>query len=92
VADARLREVLEILGTPVKVEQILVTTSEQAEEWAFNGSPTVFVDGSDPFAQPGAPIGLACRRYRTPDAGRRTPEGVGGYPTVDQLVEILSRA
>jgi hypothetical protein len=85
VADARLREALETLGFPVEVEKVLVTTPEQAEHWSFRGSPSVLVDGEDPFAQPGAPVGLSCRLYRT-------PEGVGGSPTVDQLVEVLSRA
>jgi hypothetical protein len=80
-----LREALETLGFPVEVEKVLVTTPEQAEHWSFRGSPSVLVDGEDPFAQPGAPVGLSCRLYRT-------PEGVGGSPTVDQLVEVLSRA
>lgn len=85
VADARLRAALEIVGRRVDVEKVLVTTSKQAEEWGFCGSPSVRVNGEDPFAQPGAPVGLSCRLYRT-------PEGVGGSPTVEQLVEILSRA
>ena len=85
VTDARLREALEILGRPVEVEQVLVTTPEEAERWNFRGSPSVLVDGEDPFAQPRTPVGLSCRLYRT-------PEGLGGSPTVDQLVEVLSRA
>ncbi len=85
VADTRLREALETLGRPVEVEKVLVTTPEQAEHWGFHGSPSVLIDGEDPFAQPGASVGLSCRLYRT-------PQGVGGSPTVDQLVEVLSRA
>ena len=85
VADARLREALEKLGRTVDVEKVLVTTPEQAEEWGFRGSPSVLVDGEDPFAQAGAPVGLSCRLYRT-------PEGISGSPTVDQLVEVLSRS
>lgn len=85
VADARLREALAAVGRPVEVEKVLVTTPEQAAEWGFHGSPSVLVDGEDPFAEAGAPVGLSCRLYRTPD-------GVGGSPTVDQLVEVLSRA
>ena len=85
VAEARLREALEAVGRPVEVEKILVSTPEEAQERGFRGSPSVLVDGEDPFAQPGAPVGLSCRLYRTPD-------GVGGSPTVAQLVEVLSRS
>lgn len=85
VADARLREALEAVGRPVEVEKVLVAAPEQAEEWGFHGSPSVLLDGEDAFAQAGALVGLSCRLYRT-------PEGVGGSPTVDQLVEVLSRA
>lgn len=85
LADARLREALATVGRPVEVERVLVSTPEQAEEWGFHGSPSVLVDGEDPFAQAGAPVGLSCRLYRTPD-------GVSGSPTVGQFLEVLSRA
>lgn len=84
VADGRLREALETLGRPVGVERILITTPAQAEQWQFHGSPSLLIDGDDPFTQPGAPVGLSCRLYRTPD-------GIAGSPTVDQLIEALSR-
>ncbi|MGO4244080.1 thioredoxin family protein, partial [Janibacter sp. RAF20_2_2] len=71
------------LGVDVDVEKILVTTPEQADEWSFRGSPSILVDGEDHFAEPGAPVGLSCRLYRTPD-------GVEGSPTVEQLVQVLS--
>lgn len=83
VADARLREALEVVGRVVEVEKVQVTTPELAEDWGFRGSPSVLIDGRDPFAQPDALVGLSCRLYRT-------PEGVGGAPTVAQLVEALS--
>ncbi|EKA62377.1 DF family (seleno)protein [Janibacter indicus] len=83
VADGRIREALETLGIHVDVEKVLVTTPEQAEQWSFRGSPSILVDGEDHFAEPGAPVGLSCRLYRTPD-------GVEGSPTVEQLVQVLS--
>lgn len=85
VAAERLEEALEVVGRPVEVEKVLVATPEQAEEWGFHGSPSLLIDGEDPFALPGAPVGLSCRIYRT-------PEGTGGSPTLAQLVEVLSRA
>ena len=83
VAEARLHEALEATGSSVEVEKVLVTTPEQAEEWNFVGSPSVLVDGEDLFPEPGAPVGLACRLYRT-------PEGLRGSPTVSQLVAALA--
>jgi hypothetical protein len=41
------------------------------------------IDGVDPFAEPGHPIGLGCRVYRT-------PEGLLGSPTVEELAQALA--
>ena len=54
-----------------------------AERLGFHGSPTVLVDGVDPFADEHTPVGLACRVFRT-------PAGLGGSPTVEQLREAIS--
>jgi hypothetical protein len=83
VADARLREALEMLGSRTEIERVLVATAAEADAWDFHGSPSVLVDGRDPFGAPGAPVGLTCRLYRT-------PTGVDGSPTVEQLVEVLT--
>jgi len=42
----------------------------------------VLVDGVDPFADSDDPVGLSCRVFRT-------PEGLRGAPTGQQLVEAL---
>ena len=82
--DDRLREALQAVGSVgVAVEHVLVSTQEQAVELSFHGSPSVLVDGVDPFAAPGAPVGLACRLYRT-------ASGSSGAPTVEQLVAVLA--
>lgn len=60
------------------VERRLVTTAEEAEESRFRGSPTILVDGHDPFASGSEPFGLTCRLYSTPD-------GPAGSPTIDQF-------
>ena len=85
LAQARLREALEVHGEPVEVERVVVDTPEKAESYGFLGSPSVLIDGVDPFAEPAAPVALSCRLYRT-------PEGVAGSPTVQQLVAALSEA
>lgn len=64
------------------VERRLVTTPEEAEAARFRGSPTILVDGEDPFASEDESFGLACRVYQT-------PEGPAGSPTSDQLEAIL---
>ena len=82
--DGRLREALHVVGRDgIEVEHVLVSTQEQAVELSFHGSPSVLVDGVDPFAAPGAPVGLTCRLYRT-------ASGLSGSPTVEQLVAALA--
>lgn len=83
-ADDRLREALDAVGNAgVAVERVRVSTPEQAVELSFHGSPSVLVNGVDLFAEPGAPVGLTCRLYRT-------ASGLSGAPTVDQLIEVLA--
>jgi hypothetical protein len=84
VADERLRKALALVGRDgVRVQHRLVASAEQAEAAGFRGSPTVLVNGQDPFAEAGAPAGLSCRVFRT-DAG------LTGAPTVEQLLAVLS--
>ena len=84
LADERLREALARAGRDdVRVQHRQVTTVENAEAVAFRGSPTVLIDGLDPFADPDAPAGLSCRVFRT-------EVGLTGAPTVEQLLAILS--
>lgn len=80
VAAERLDHVAS--GRGLTVERRLVTTPEEAEAARFRGSPTILVDGADPFASGDEPFGLACRVYQTPD-------GPAGSPTADQLEAIL---
>jgi hypothetical protein len=83
LAGERLREALALAGrNDVRVEHRLVGTPEEAVAAEFRGSPTVLIDGRDPFADPYAPVGLSCRVYRT-------EAGLAGSPTVDQLLAVL---
>ena len=63
----------------------MIETDEQARMRGFVGSPTFLVDGVDPFAVAGAPTGVACRVYPTPN-------GLSGAPTVAALRDALVRA
>lgn len=85
VAHARLLEALRLSGrVDVQVRRTRLDTPEQAEQFGFVGSPTVLIDGLDPFAAGDEVVGLACRIFRTP-AGRAS-----GSPSLAQLVEVLS--
>lgn len=82
VADERLAAIA-AERADLKVTRHLVDTLEEAERVGFHGSPSILVDGVDVFAEPDAGVGLSCRVYRTPD-------GLAGAPTVEQLRAALA--
>lgn len=80
-AAERLATVAAERGLPVVHRQI--STAADADAAGFHGSPTILIDGRDPFASGDRPTGIACRTYQT-------PEGPSGSPTVMQLRAALS--
>ena len=80
----RIHVAAEQAGVEVRVATRTVESIEDADRLGFTGSPTIWVDGTDLFARPGAVPALACRVYMT-------PEGLAGSPTVAQLAEALTR-
>ena len=80
-ADQRLAALADEFGFELRHQK--VDTPAAAEEWSFRGSPTVLIDGRDPFATGEEPVGLSCRIYQTPD-------GPAGSPTVAQLRAALT--
>jgi len=86
VADERLRLALGGLGEGAPtVAYERVSTPEHAQRVGFRGSPTILVNGRDPFAQAEDPVGLSCRIYRS-DAG------VDYAPSVEELRSVLTAA
>ena len=81
VAKERIEVVLGQLDETRTVRLERVETPQQADELSFRGSPTILIDGKDPFGAAG-PTGLSCRVYRT-DAG------LEGAPSVEQLMVAL---
>jgi hypothetical protein len=80
----RTRDVVEeVTGVPPRLR--LVETHEEADALGFAGSPTLLVDGVDPWADQAGPPGLACRTYRTPEGG--LSEG----PTDDMVRAALAQ-
>lgn len=70
----------------VTVERRVAGTAAQAGEYGMHGSPTVLIDGRDPFAALGAGTSLSCRLYRD-EQGR-----VQGAPSTRQLRAALATA
>lgn len=76
----------EVLGgrRDVRVAQRVVQDEVTAIRTGMHGSPTLLVDGRDPFAEPGQSPSLSCRLYR--GAGGTAIEGA---PSVAQLRAVL---
>jgi hypothetical protein len=77
--DAELAE----QGLVAEVRECEVATPEEADRVGMHGSPTIRVDGRDPFAGPEARPSLSCRLYH----GEHSPSGP---PTVAQLAALLA--
>jgi hypothetical protein len=75
VAETRVR---------ATVTRTTIASQDQARQRGFIGSPTILLNGSDPFAPPEAPVALACRLYSTPD-------GLRGVPGLRELRHALKR-
>ncbi len=85
VFDERLAAALaDYPGAVVRRRQ--VADEQAAAETGMAGSPTLLINGVDPFAAPGQAPGLSCRLYRD-EAGR-----LAGAPTVQDLRRALEQA
>ena len=69
-------------GTVVRRREI--TGEREAAEAGMHGSPTLLVDGADPFAVPGQPPSLSCRLYRD-ESGH-----AAGVPPVEEQRRVLA--
>ena len=84
IADERVQGVLRRLGREdVTLEHQLIDSPQTAERVGFHGSPTILIDGRDPFATGREQIGMACRLYRT-------ESGAQSAPTEAELLRLLS--
>jgi hypothetical protein len=82
---ALLRQRLDeaLAHTDLAVTVRVVEDGEEAAALGMTGSPTLLVDGVDPFAEPGRTPSISCRLYRDVE-GR-----VSGAPTVAALRRAL---
>lgn len=63
-----------------------IADEREAAEAGMHGSPTLLINGVDPFAAPGQAAGLSCRVYR--DAAGRA----AGAPQAAALKQALEQA
>ncbi|WP_329376768.1 hypothetical protein OG625_04595 [Streptomyces sp. NBC_01351] len=75
-----------LAGRAVELELVVVHDRAQAAAHGMNGSPTILLDGADPFAPAGAEPSLSCRLYRDADGI------VSGVPGEAALREALTAA
>jgi hypothetical protein len=69
-------------GLAANVREREICSCEEAMRLGMRGSPTILIDGHDPFADGADTAALSCRLYRN-DAG------LSGVPTVSQLIEAF---
>ena len=69
----------------IQVTWRIVHDDGQARQYGMTGSPTLLVDGTDPFGRPGQQPSLSCRRYPAQD-GRPGPA-----PSATQLSAVLHK-
>jgi hypothetical protein len=82
--EQRLAEAL--AGRPAVRVRRVIAGADEAARCGMCGSPTLLVNGHDPFAVPGMGPALACRMYQG-EGGR-----LEGAPTVQALRRTLERA
>jgi predicted DsbA family dithiol-disulfide isomerase len=67
----------------VSVSHQVISDEGEAARRGMRGSPTLLIDGADPFAGPGQPTGMSCRLYRDDDGQ------VSGAPSASQLRQAI---
>jgi hypothetical protein len=85
VLEARLADVVDgRAGVSVSLE--VISDEAAAARWRMHGSPTLLINGADPFAEPGQAPSMSCRLYRDDDGK------TGGAPPAGQLRRLIEPA
>lgn len=72
-----------LLASRAEVEQRVVRDHNEAVTLRMRGSPTLLIDGIDPFAVPDQPASLSCRLYRDENGS------LASAPSLRQLHQAL---
>jgi hypothetical protein len=70
----------------VSVSRKVICDEGEAARSGMHGSPTLLIDGADPFAGPEQPPSMSCRLYRDDD-GRTS-----GAPSASRLRQVIEHA
>jgi hypothetical protein len=70
----------------VSLSHEVIGDEGEAARWGMHGSPTLLIDGADPFAEPGQPPSMSCRLYRDDDGQ------LSGAPSGAQLQQVIEQA
>lgn len=83
VIEQRVRQALADSLVDVEITHRTIDDTIHAADAGMTGSPTLLIDGRDPFAIPGQVPSVSCRLYRTEDGG------LDGAPSVTAIREAL---
>ena len=70
----------------ISLSQKVISDAGEAARWGMRGSPTLVIDGLDPFAEPGQAPSMSCRLYH--DENGQT----SGAPSIGQLRQAIEQA
>jgi predicted DsbA family dithiol-disulfide isomerase len=85
VLEHRLAVVLD-RRAGVSVAHQVISDESEAARWGMHGSPTLLIDGTDAFAEPGQASDMSCRLYSDEDGQ------MSGAPSVKQLRQAIEQA
>jgi len=82
LARERVRIVLNELRAFATVHEHVIDSDAEAARLGMRGSPTILIDGIDPFAEPTSAHSISCRLFAVDG-------GVQGSPSIGQLVRAM---
>ena len=72
--------------TGISLSQQVISDAGEAARWGMRGSPTLLIDGVDPFAEPGQAPSMSCRLYHDENGQ------ISGAPSIGQLRQAIEHA
>jgi hypothetical protein len=82
-AAVLVARLVHLLPSPAEVEHWVVRDHDEAVTLGMHGSPSLLIDGVDPFAVPDQPASLSCRLYRDENGS------LASAPSLVQLHQAL---
>ena len=82
------RRLAQVIGgrRDVTIKRQVIADEDEAARRGMHGSPTILVDGIDPFADQGEPASVSCRLYWDGNGQ------VDGAPSINQLRQAIGQA